>query len=389
MTEYISKINLFNKNSQKLAGFDLDHTLVKPKSGRVRPKDKNDWMFYVNNLKERLLELQNDNYNIVIFTNQSGLEKNEQKRKDFLFKLNNVLFELGNELKISYFVLTAYNKYRKPMIGAYDLLLKEMKIDKKKSFYCGDAAGRPANWKYSYIDNNGEKCEEINKKKDFSASDLYFATNCGLKFYVPEEFFFDNHFKSDAIKLPKRNFLDYLKDKKFKDNFKLKLNEKKKYLIIMIGLPASGKSYLSHTIQKEYGKYKFEIVNKDLLKTKSKNDNLFKKLINDDANIIIDNTNLVKKDRDYYIKFLEKSGKRNEYEIIGINFTTNYDIINQLNYWRCYFTGRFIKSVVYNTLKKRMDIKGLLNEDFNKIINYDYKPVFKNKKEEKIFLMYY
>ena len=389
MTEYISKINLFNKNSQKLAGFDLDHTLIKPKSGKVRPKDKNDWMFYVDNLKERLLELQNDNYNIVIFTNQSGLEKSEQKRKDFLFKLNNILFELGNKLKISYFVLTGYNKYRKPMIGAYELLLKEMKIDKNKSFYCGDAAGRPANWKYSYRDNNGEMCEGINKKKDFSASDFYFATNCGLNFYVPEQFFFNNNFKSYVITLPKRNFLDYLKDKKFKDNFKLKLNEEKKYLIIMVGLPASGKSYLSHTIQKEYGKYKFQIVNKDLLKTKSKNDNLFKKLINDDANIIIDNTNLVKKDRDFYIKFLEKNGKRDEYEIIAINLTTSYDIINQLNYWRCYFTGRFIKSVVYNTMKKRMDIKGLLNEDFNKIINYDYKPVFKNKKEEKIFLMYY
>ena len=83
MTEYISKINLSNKNSQKLAGFDLDHTLIKTKSGKVRPKDKNDWLFYVDNLKERLLELQNDNYNIVIFTNQSGLEKSEQKKKIF------------------------------------------------------------------------------------------------------------------------------------------------------------------------------------------------------------------------------------------------------------------------------------------------------------------
>ena len=30
------------KTIQKLAGFDLDHTLIKPKSGNVFPKDAND-----------------------------------------------------------------------------------------------------------------------------------------------------------------------------------------------------------------------------------------------------------------------------------------------------------------------------------------------------------
>lgn len=45
-----------------------------------------------------------------------------------------------------------------------------------KSFYCGDAAGRPENW-------------APKKKKDFSCSDRLFAKNFGLKFYTPEEHF--------------------------------------------------------------------------------------------------------------------------------------------------------------------------------------------------------
>lgn len=45
-------------------------------------------------------------------------------------------------------------------------------IDKKMSFYCGDAAGR----------KNG-------KQKDFSDSDLKFGLNVGIEFLTPENLF--------------------------------------------------------------------------------------------------------------------------------------------------------------------------------------------------------
>lgn len=44
------------------------------------------------------------------------------------------------------------------------------------SFYCGDAAGRVANW-------------APGKKKDHSMADKLMAENLGLEFYTPEEFF--------------------------------------------------------------------------------------------------------------------------------------------------------------------------------------------------------
>ena len=47
-------------------------------------------------------------------------------------------------------------------------------IDMKLSFYCGDAAGRPA--------RNGVK-------KDFSDADMRFAAKIGMKFHTPESFF--------------------------------------------------------------------------------------------------------------------------------------------------------------------------------------------------------
>ncbi len=54
-----------------------------------------------------------------------------------------------------------------------------MEISYEDSFYCGDAAGRPAHW-------DGSK-----RKKDFSASDRLFAMNLNLKFFTPEEYFLE------------------------------------------------------------------------------------------------------------------------------------------------------------------------------------------------------
>ena len=48
------------------------------------------------------------------------------------------------------------------------------KIDVKESFYCGDAAGRPATQ---------------TREKDFSADDKAFAANVGLTFHTPESLF--------------------------------------------------------------------------------------------------------------------------------------------------------------------------------------------------------
>ena len=57
-----------------IAAFDLDYTLIKPKSGRKFPKDKNDWKFLFDNIIDYLHSLKD--YSIVLFTNQSRFNNN-------------------------------------------------------------------------------------------------------------------------------------------------------------------------------------------------------------------------------------------------------------------------------------------------------------------------
>ena len=53
-----------------IAAFDLDYTLIKPKSGKKFPVDKNDWEWMYPNVLEKLKEYYENKYTIVIFTNQ-------------------------------------------------------------------------------------------------------------------------------------------------------------------------------------------------------------------------------------------------------------------------------------------------------------------------------
>ena len=61
---YISKNS---KQTNKLACFDLDHTLFKPKR-TVFPNDENDWIYFSDNVIEALNEEYKDNFRIIIFS---------------------------------------------------------------------------------------------------------------------------------------------------------------------------------------------------------------------------------------------------------------------------------------------------------------------------------
>jgi bifunctional polynucleotide phosphatase/kinase len=77
-TQSISyKINPNLKNKTvKLACFDLDHTLIKPKDGRTFPKTPSDFVLWHDNLvKEKIQSLHEQGYKLVIFSNQSDVVK--------------------------------------------------------------------------------------------------------------------------------------------------------------------------------------------------------------------------------------------------------------------------------------------------------------------------
>ena len=74
------------------------------------------------------------------------------------------------------FIASADDQYRKPSINMWNHLENshngDVKINKKQSFFCGDAAGR-----------------KTKTHKDFSDSDLKFALNVGVAFKTPEVIF--------------------------------------------------------------------------------------------------------------------------------------------------------------------------------------------------------
>lgn len=151
---------------KKLACFDLDHTFITTKSGNTFPKNADDWILFNNNVENKIKELIKQKYQIVIFSNQSNMDKSEKKYSDFIDKFNNINKIFNN--KIELVVAFGKNEYRKPGIGMWEFYTKNRNVDIQKSFYVGDAAGR---------------------KNDFSDSDKKFAENIGISFHLPDDFF--------------------------------------------------------------------------------------------------------------------------------------------------------------------------------------------------------
>lgn len=165
-------------HSVKVAGFDIDWTIVKTKSGRKFPTGSSDWQFLFDEVPLKLRELHESGTKVVFFTNQAGIEKHKTTIKELCDKVEAILAEIG--IPIQVFMCTGNTHFRKPSVEMWRYMEQHcnggVKILKENSFFVGDAAGRAKNW-------------AAGKPKDFSAADRMFAANVGVKFYTPEEFF--------------------------------------------------------------------------------------------------------------------------------------------------------------------------------------------------------
>lgn len=342
----ILKINL--KEIKSIYMFDLDYTLIKTKSGKKFSTDKNDWEILYLSVIEKMSKLSNSLIGII--SNQKGL-KNDEQKNDWVYKIN----QINKLIKIDFvFASLSDDRFRKPLLGSFEFVkLKFIGIDwdnlieKNKVFYIGDAFGR---------------------KTDFSDTDIKYAINNHLKFKTPEIFFNVNkeEGKNGSITYPMINYFSNQEQNILFNELDQIIRTKKKIIILTIGLPASGKSFLRKELIKRYPQFYYS--NNDDINDKVQSQMLVHKISPEYNFIIDDNTNLDKSSRDMKLKLFK------DYHKVGIWFDYELDVCFHLNWMRMYWFGaKLLPKVTYYTLRKKFDSINL-ETGFDKFI--EIKKVF-------------
>ncbi|XP_069114593.1 bifunctional polynucleotide phosphatase/kinase-like [Argopecten irradians] len=272
--------------SSKIAGFDIDGTIITTKSGRVFPKDNADW---------KLIQ------------------------------------------------------YKRICVNV------------------SDAAGRPAKW-------------APGKKKDFSCSDRMFAMNAGLKFYTPEEYFLN---QSKA----KYDMPDYDPRKVdsgdcLTDPVDAKVVSSTQEMVILVGFPASGKSFFSTSqlVPKGYIQ-----INRDTLGTWQKCVAMCNKSLKENKSVVIDNTNTTKEQRERYISLAKKAG----IPCRCFLFTASS--------YQCRHNERYremvdkshkpISEITMNSMRSKYEEPDT-SEGFSEIVKINFVPQFDNPRHERWYKMF-
>lgn len=346
----------------RIASFDLDDTLTMKKS----PTE-----FIHDSLPNKIAELVEDNYIIIVFTNQAGLIKSKkQSPEKWMENINNVQKSIMSRTKNYYFaiyVALSHDLHRKPNIELWKMMKKDLQnafnFDKleisKKSFYCGDAAGRTSPSVFK------KKLYKSSRTGDFADSDRKFALNVKLPFITPEEFYLDEDSIPDMpYTLSGIDPSKYIM-KKVKNNYHFV--PRKKEMIIMVGMPGSGKSYFVKTHLLPHG---YVHINQDTLKTKVKCLEAAKNTLSKEKSLVIDNTNPGVFERMEYTTMALDRG----YNIRAIVMSTNQDLANHLNNVRhVYSEGSIpmIPDIVYNIFKRNY-VKPQTSEHFDLIETVDF-----------------
>jgi len=146
---------------KRIAIFDYDGTLVRPKENRPFPKNVADWEWTHSNVPETLHKTYQQGFMVIICTQQSRPWKLDQIRA--------VLEPLQIPMYIS--VATEKEDY-KPSTVVFDAVVPATKIwDRDASFMIGDALGRAGDW---------------------SDCDKKFAEALGVYYKSPEDMFQDS-----------------------------------------------------------------------------------------------------------------------------------------------------------------------------------------------------
>jgi bifunctional polynucleotide phosphatase/kinase len=330
----------------KLACFDIDGTIINTISGNIRAKNADDWKISFNICKDILKELSNNKFQIIFISNQYNL--NDTQKEDFKTKINNVIkyLELHNN-NIRVYVSLKKDNNRKPNIGFLNLLNYQ---NKKKIFYIGDAAGR---------------------KNDFACTDRKFAKNADIQFFTPEEIFIgkdkNNNFNWDYPKLPK---IITNNNSNLVEN--LELTKYDKELILNVGPPGSGKTFMTKEICNAIPN-KYEVVSRDIEKSIDKCVSKCEQiLLTTLKSVIVDNLNETVKSRNKFIQIANKNGIK----IRCLYFNISLDLAKHNNYFRANTLNNenkeLIPEIVYKKYKKYFENPNITKENIDDIIKIPF-----------------
>lgn len=359
------------EHRKKIAGFDIDGTIITTKSGKVFATDRGDWkLLFYKEIPKKLKKLHfEDGYKVVFFTNQLGVSKGKITISDLKLKFEDIVREVGVPVQI--LVSTKGGIYRKPCTGMWKFLTEKLNggvtVDISQSFYVGDAAGRPKDW-------------VPKKKKDFSCSDRLFALNLGMKFKTPEEYF--QGYPEAKFTMPSFDPRTLKSDIPLLDPKDAELVSGTQGMILLCGFPACGKSFFAKKYLAPKG---YVYVNRDTLSTQQKCISACKDALKKNQCVVVDNTNPDVESRAKYLSLAK------EYRVPCrcFMFKTSMEHVKHNERFR-EITDKShtpINDMIMNSFAKKY-VPPQKTEGFTEIVTVNFVPKFKDPKLEELYRMF-
>lgn len=282
-------------SSRPLAAFDFDSTLW-PYRGRG-PSE---------NLTRSFLTGLSSYFNLLIVSNRSaGTGAALAPLRKYVDELD--LVAAG---RVTVYAPTAHDRDRKPHTGAWEHYLETFCAGTRPRFvfYCGDAAGRPG---------------------DHSACDYAFALNIGARFTTPETLFGEDPWADPvsygcSVLQPAELSVD--PDAQQAEILAM-LDIPSPLAIIMVGSPASGKSFVVASVRAR--SREFALASGDIQGPRHKRS--LDTFLAMKLDVIVDNTSPTAADRGHYAEKARAAG----YNIVFCHVATPKEVCFHLNAARC------------------------------------------------------